>query len=72
MDATQFGKRTFGLSEESECCLNCKHYLHHWVKDRFGYVIPTCVGHCVYPRQKSRRVFDCCENFRRGRYGDEE
>ncbi len=60
--------QTAGITQETECCLNCKHFYQHYVKDDTfwkGYAVPLYMGHCCYPRLKHRRCNDVCENFKR-------
>lgn len=60
--------RTFGMTPETQACLNCKYFKLHYVADSttgYVYATPTYCGHCVYPRLKYRRVDDVCANFER-------
>lgn len=51
-----------GIDERDECCANCRHFIQHYaiVLDD---VSPINAGHCVYPKVKSRRPSDRCDNF---------
>ena len=52
------------IGPETECCMNCKHFYQHYVKDRrTGYASPTYYGHCTCPRLKQRSISDLCERF---------
>ncbi len=53
------------ISQETECCRNCRHYYQHYVRDvRYGFGYTECYdGHCVYPRFKHRKPHDICDRF---------
>lgn len=57
-------KQIWGITEETECCLHCKHFYQHYVNDR-GFAFPIHMGHCVRPRMKYRKIYDVCEIFER-------
>ena len=44
-------------------CCNCVHYFQHYGKRKRGYHVLNC-GHCCYPRLKTRRPDQTCENWR--------
>ncbi len=49
-------------------CATCAHYIQHYVKGdqyRGGY-LPTCYGHCSYPRVKQRLPHDLCTHYEKG------
>lgn len=50
-----------GIGVESTVCGNCRHFYRHYMKSG----LPIFVGHCCYPRLKSRNVSDSCERFER-------
>lgn len=54
-----------GLSEESQNCANCKHFIQHFVLAGIypNQFVPCCSGTCSYPRIKRRKVYDTCVNF---------
>lgn len=57
----------YGITTETECCLNCKNYCAHYVYMKesnvpFG-MTPIAMGHCMKPRFKNRRITDVCEGF---------
>lgn len=47
------------LRPDSPLCVNCKHFHRHFL---YGGR-PLMSGHCVYPRIKTRDVFETCNNF---------
>lgn len=55
----------FGISTDTQACINCKHFFQHYVLDSLcpGYCTPIYSGHCCYPRHKYRKVCDVCEHF---------
>lgn len=53
--------RYLGLKMESRVCANCCHFYRHYMKNG----LPVFVGHCCYPRLKSRKVTDSCVHFER-------
>ncbi len=58
----------FGILPECKCCMNCKHFYQHYIVKRASwgwYADPIYVGHCCYPRFKSRKCGDVCEHFER-------
>lgn len=49
----------YNLTPETPFCINCKHFIRHYMK----HGIPYDCGHCCEPRLKNRRVYDTCEKF---------
>lgn len=46
---------------DANVCLNCMHFVQHYLAD--GRTV-AC-GHCVYPRLKFRMIYDTCRYFER-------
>ena len=56
------------LRNETDCCYNCRHYHQHFVENHIGDWVcfdEIYSGHCGYPRLKSRKPYDVCDNFER-------
>lgn len=51
------------ITEEKECCYNCKHFYQHYIKLE-GEFTEVAEGHCSEPRVKIRRITDHCDNFK--------
>lgn len=47
------------IEDETQVCVNCKHFFRHYTEDGW----PFYMGHCVYPRLKNRLIYETCENF---------
>ena len=59
-------RRSIGLpGKPMELCCNCKHWIQHFVliKGKVLMFTPTASGHCVFPKLKSRRMFESCKHF---------
>jgi recombinational DNA repair protein (RecF pathway) len=56
----------YGIGPETEACANCEHFYQHYIWTRYGYE-SIAAGHCVYPRVKSRKIYDCYEYFEKER-----
>lgn len=57
----------YGIEKDTECCLNCKHFVKHYTWWELMGELRTCHGgHCCYPRMKSRKVYDVCDHFEKG------
>lgn len=46
---------------EADVCMNCEHFMQHYLSD--GCMVTY--GHCVYPRCKVRKIYDTCKYFER-------
>lgn len=49
-----------------ECvCVNCKHFIQHYVLFDEQYMVPTSAGHCGVPRMRNKCAADTCKHFER-------
>lgn len=58
-------KESVHLEEErTDICKNCEHYCIHFIYDReTGQFVAINYGHCMYPRNKIRKINESCEHF---------
>lgn len=59
-------QREHGIAPDSEVCGNCKHFIQHYIANKFTLLpsfSPMHCGHCTYPRLKNRTVHDSCDKF---------
>ena len=50
---------------DEQSCINCKHYMLHYITIDGKVCEPCNCGHCKYPRLKIRKPEDSCGNFER-------
>lgn len=53
----------YTILEGEEVCSNCKHYYQHYVKTEDREFYACNCGHCIYPRTKTRKPNQHCDNF---------
>lgn len=64
MVVTRTLEELYGITGETECCANCRHFYRHYVHEPEQYCfVPIGHGHCAYPRLKSRKIDDVCDKF---------
>ena len=50
------------FSPDDHICATCAHFIPHYVRSSSRY-IPLYMGHCMYPRIKSRSVEQTCPRW---------
>lgn len=57
----------FDVAEDERVCLNCKHFIQHYIPGGFPYLenlVPINCGVCVYARRRHRKALQKgCEHW---------
>ena len=49
--------------QQDEICGGCVHFFRHYTKFSESCYLPTCFGHCTYPRIKERQMDEHCPHW---------